>query len=279
MSLAARHLAHHAALAAAQVAGEDIVIEPIAAPSPLQIGINTLATRHLAAMANQQQVDDAALVMALGDEPQDPLYAELKEFLGQDLRTLSEIQSTEEKIATKRHLIERYREWIEGALRAGKEGAAAQDEIIAITFIWFLDIQDWQMALQVGAHILSSGIKLERHKRTPACIIAEDIAEAAIKDLASVDLGTLSAADELTATHDMPDEVRAKIKKAIGRKLAEQVAEFDPEDPSAPAGGKASLIDAALQALRRALQLNEKAGVKKDIEHLERELKKLSPDS
>jgi hypothetical protein len=279
MSLAARHLAHHAALAAAQAAGEEIVIEPIAAPTPLQIGINTLATRHLAEIAQQEQAGETAVLLSLGNEPDDPLYAELKEFLGQDLRTLSEMQSTEDRIEVKRHLIERYREWIEGALRAGKEGAAAQDEIIAITFIWFLDIQDWQMALQVGAHILSSGIQLERHKRTPACIIAEDIAEAALKDLECVDIGTLAAADYLTSSYDMPDQVRAKIKKAIGRKLAEQVANFDPEDPNMPAGGKASLIDAALQALRRALQLNEKAGVKKDIEHLERELKKLSPDT
>ena len=36
-------------------------------------------------------------------------------------------------------------------------------------------------------------------------------------------------------------------------------------------------MEAALNALRRAVTLDDKVGVKKDIEKLERELKKLAP--
>ena len=53
----------------------------------------------------------------------------------------------------------------------------------------------------------------------------------------------------------MPDEVRAKLHKAIGYGLA-------ASDPAK-----------ALDHLRRALQLFANVGVKKDIERLERELK------
>ncbi|HBB1350363.1 TPA: terminase, partial [Escherichia coli] len=61
---------------------------------------------------------------------------------------------------------------------------------------------------------------------------------------------------ELTATADMPDEVRAKLHKITGLFLRD-------------AGDAAG----ALAHLQRATQLDCQAGVKKEIERLERELK------
>ena len=58
--------------------------------------------------------------------------------------------------------------------------------------------------------------------------------------------------------------------KAIGLGWADKADAFDASDDSAPAGGKASYIDAALTALRAALALDKKVGVKKRIEQLER---------
>lgn len=55
----------------------------------------------------------------------------------------------------------------------------------------------------------------------------------------------------------MPDEVRAKLHKVMGYGLR------DNEQP-----------ELALNQLNRAFQLHERVGVKKDIERLERELKK-----
>jgi hypothetical protein len=55
----------------------------------------------------------------------------------------------------------------------------------------------------------------------------------------------------------MPDQVRAKLHFAIGRHLA-----------------KAGTDDAtALDHLRRAVELHDKVGAKKDIEQLERKLR------
>lgn len=287
MSLITRHIAKHAAIAAVAAAQAAEEAAPFDAGPEIEVSkpapVAVIATPSLIArrMTEAQAVVDAggvtdpyALTAPAPIENEE--YRDLLEQLGEDLSRLSQTESTEAKIEAKHHMVDRYRDWIEGVLRAGQEGAATQDDIIAITFIWFLDIKDWQMAAQIGAHILTHKIKLERHKRNPACILAEDVAEAALKDLAAVDFGTLVAIDELTAPHDMPDEVRAKLKKAIGRNLAEQAANFDPEASEGPAGGKAALIEAALEPLRRALELHKKSGVIKDIEMLERELKKIT---
>ena len=172
-------------------------------------------------------------------------------------------------------MIGRYDDWVLGALVAGEEGKAAQDEVVATMLVWNIDVQNWTMALQIGAHVLTHGLSLpERYKRTPATLIAEEIADASLRVVDAVDHGTLVATDTLTEGHDMPDQVRAKLMKAIGRKLMAEADAFDPEAEGANAGGKPALISAALTALKRALVLDDKAGVKKDIEILERELKK-----
>ncbi|HDX1423941.1 TPA: terminase, partial [Escherichia coli] len=72
----------------------------------------------------------------------------------------------------------------------------------------------------------------------------------------SVDIRLLTETLELTATADMPDEVRAKLHKITGLFLRD-------------AGDAAG----ALAHLQRATQLDCQAGVKKEIERLERELK------
>lgn len=245
MSLVSRHLARHAAAKLASTAGAAIITNGAkVAPEP---------------------------------KSHNPEYAELLEKLGEDLHRLSNTQSVELKIVAKAEMIGRYEDWVLGALIAGEQGKAVQDEIVATMLLWNLDLRDWTMALQIGAHVLTNGLSLpERIKRTPATVIAEEIAETSLKDVTAVDHGTLIATQTLTDGHDMPDEVRAKLMKAIGRKLMADAAAFDPDAGGASAGGKPALINAALVALKRALALDEKAGVKVDIGTLERELKKLA---
>ena len=73
-------------------------------------------------------------------------------------------------------------------------------------------------------------------------------------------LSDLLTVIEMTLAADMPDEVRAKLHKITGLVLR---AEQQPEQ--------------ALEHLARAMQLDVNAGVKKDIERLERELKPVPP--
>jgi hypothetical protein len=81
----------------------------------------------------------------------------------------------------------------------------------------------------------------------------------------------------LTDIEDMPDEVRAKLHKAIGLALKGQADNFDPEADTARAGGRAALIDAARREFTRALDLDKGSGVKALITTCERELKKAAP--
>lgn len=200
-------------------------------------------------------------------------YALLRAALGEDLRRLSQIQSVERKIAAKRGMIARYRDWITGALAAERP---AQDDIVTHMMVWAIDIADWPLALDLARHVIAHRLALpERYKRTPATLIAEEVAEAGLAPVATVDLTTLQVVDDLTEDEDMPDEVRAKLRKAIGLAFKARAEAFDPEAESAPAGAHPALIAAALDHLRRALELDSGCGVKKLIEGLEREAKKL----
>ena len=238
----------------------------------------SLVARHLARHAAAALAGASVLATATATAPppsSNPEYDAMLEQLGEDLHRLANTQSVELKIKAKGEMIGRYDDWVLGALVAGEDGKAAQDEVVATMLVWNIDVQNWTMALQIGAHVLTHHLSLpERYKRTPATLIAEEIADASLKVVEAVDHGTLIATQVLTDEHDMPDQVRAKLMKAIGRKLMAEADAFDPDAEGATAGGKPALISAALAALKRALVLDDKAGVKKDIENLERELKK-----
>jgi Phage small terminase subunit len=201
-------------------------------------------------------------------------YQMLLMALGEDLRALSNIQSIERKIEAKRAMIDRYMPWLQGALQAE---VPAQDEIVTTMLIWLLDLGRWAEALSMAGHVLEHGLALpERYKRNPATLVAEEIAEAGLTNPPSVDLPVLLEVQALTEAHDMHDQVRAKLAKAIGRALEMLAAAYDPEAETAQAGGKPALVDAALDWLNRALALDKNSGVKKAIEGLTRERKKLA---
>ncbi|MES2905063.1 MAG: phage terminase small subunit [Pseudomonadota bacterium] len=242
--------------------------------------MTSLARRRRETILAAQLAASPAASIAAPTGPAATQYEQLREQLGEDMRSLSQIQSVERKIEAKRAMVGRYQAWVEGAMRAGRDGAAAQDEIVTTMLVWNIDIGNWIMALQLAVHVLTHNLPLpERYKRTPATLIAEEIADRALADAGAVDHGTLIATEQVTERHDMPDQVRAKLLKALGRNLMLQADTFDADASEATAGGKPALITAAMDALRRAKTLDEKVGVTKDIEKLERELKKLASTS
>ncbi len=201
-------------------------------------------------------------------------YALLLAALGQDLATLRTIQSVERKIVTKAGMIGRYRAWLAGALAANPP---VQDDIVGTMLVWAIDIADWPLALELGDHVLAARLALpERYKRGAAVLLAEEVAESALRVGPGVPRAVLEETLALTADHDMPDQVRAKLHKAIGLAFQAEAEAFDPEAESQRAGGKRALVDAALTHLTRALELDGSAGVKKAVERLTADLKKLS---
>lgn len=177
--------------------------------------------------------------------------------LAADQRTLKAIYSKELKAAKKRELLPFWLPWVNGVLEQGK---GAQDDILMTVMLWRLDTGDIAGALEIARYALKYGLTMPgKHRRTPPYMFTEEVALAAMRAHAageSVDTRLLTDTLELTATADMPDEVRAKLHKITGLFLRD--------------GGDAA---GALTHLQRATQLDCQAGVKKEIERLERELK------
>jgi hypothetical protein len=247
--------------------------------------MSSLARRHrtrilAAAAATLAAASGGAAAARPASGPAATEYELQRARLGLDLRRLKNIQSIEAKIELKRELLPGYDAWVSGVLDAAAAGAGGvQDDILTQIMIWRIDIGDYEGALPLAAYVLRWNLALpERFERTAATLIAEEIAEAALKALGQGEafpFGLLVEVDDLTADEDMPDQVRAKLNKAMGLELARSSAALEP-DADGPAGGKRAAMEGALRRLRRALELNSRAGVKRDIENLERARSKLA---
>ncbi|MGD7289207.1 phage terminase small subunit, partial [Ralstonia pseudosolanacearum] len=171
------------------------------------------------------------------------------------------------KAELKRKLLPEYAAWVRGVLEAD---TGAQDEVFMTVMVWLIDVGNFADALELATYAIRHKLEMpDQYQRTTACLIAEEFANMALKGIEAgdpVDVTTLHEVAELVAAEDMPDEVRAKLHKAMGYACA-ALAEVatGPEAVS-------RRMD-ALTHLRRALELHDKCGVKKDIERIERDIK------
>ncbi|MCM2131475.1 phage terminase small subunit [Larsenimonas rhizosphaerae] len=180
--------------------------------------------------------------------------------LFEDYRRLKSVQSVERKVEIKREILPHYAEYVDGVLEAGR---GAEDEVLMRIMLWRIDVGDITAALPIARyamrHQLDPG---EQFQRSTAAILAEESADQALV-LADDDDSMLEALIEINALidgKDMHDQIRAKLHKAIGN------------------GYRASgdLLN-ALTHYQRAFELNDRVGVKKDIDRIERTLKKEQP--
>jgi hypothetical protein len=181
--------------------------------------------------------------------------------LDTDRRRLKQVQSVERKITIKREILPDYDAYVSGVLASGQ---SVQDDVIGYVLTWRIDIGDYSGALDVARYVLDHNLSLpDRFERTPATLIAEEPAVQALKAYDAgkpFDVDVLETILALTATRDMPDQVRAKLHFAIGRHQAERAPH------------------SALDHLRRAVELYDKVGAKKDIEQIERRLRHAESD-
>lgn len=179
--------------------------------------------------------------------------------LNEDKRQLKKVRSKERKAEMKRQLLPAYLPWVSGVLESGK---GAQDAILMTVMIWRLDAGDISGALEIARYALQFGlVPPDTYKRnSTAYLLTEEVAETALRAWTAkepVDIAPLLATLELTKAEDMPDEVRAKLHKITGYGLRDTGRALD-----------------AMEHLKRALQLDSRCGVKKDIERLATALKK-----
>lgn len=184
--------------------------------------------------------------------------------LAEDRRRLKSVQSIERKADVKRELLPDYAPWVEGVLASA---SGRQDDVLMTVMVWRIDTGDVKGALPLAQYAIEHGLVMpDQYQRTTACLIAEEAADMALKAIDTADFDSLVAVLDLTADEDMPDEVRAKLHKAIGYVARQRAGDGD---------GEASRHDLqnALEHLQRARELHDKVGVKKDIERLEVQLK------
>ncbi|WP_454255196.1 phage terminase small subunit [Pseudomonas sp. Marseille-Q8238] len=189
--------------------------------------------------------------------------------LQQDRLRLKQIQSGEGKAELKRTLLPNYAPYVDGVLSAGK---GAHDEVLTTLMVWRIDAGDYAGALQVARYVLQHKLPLpDKFERTPGTLIAEEIAEAALKAQkagGTFDLLTLVEVGNLTKDEDMPDQARAKLYLAVGRAFLPGI------NKEAPTPEDLSNLEAARNNLARAIELHSTCGGKKDLEGVERLLKK-----
>ncbi|WP_323981066.1 phage terminase small subunit [Aeromonas media] len=178
--------------------------------------------------------------------------------LAEHRRTLKGIQSIERKIDAKRTMLPVYTPWIDGLLAADRGG---QDDVLVTVMLWTLDTGDLAGALPMASYVIRHGLTTpDRYERTAATMIAEEVADTAIKQQEADTGPSLSLLGQymvLLHGSDIFDQVRAKLHKAVGR--------------AALADG---LKQQTAEHYRRAIALHDKVGIKKELEVLERELKK-----
>jgi tetratricopeptide (TPR) repeat protein len=195
-----------------------------------------------------------------GEQQQGEQYELHAHALYEARRTLKTIKSIQAKIEKKRELLPDFMPYINGVL---SEGKGAKDDVLMTMMVWCIDVGDFEKALEIGAYAMKHGIDTpDQYDRDTVSILAEEIAEGVKTQLEKEGADADALANVMARTvavvgdHDMHDQIKAKLHKSCGYALR---AAEDPEG--------------ALEQLKQALSLNERIGVKQDIQQLERQLK------
>ncbi|NIJ70582.1 phage terminase small subunit [Xanthomonas sp. 60] len=224
------------------------------------------AKRHLT-RARAAQAAAAAAPNQLMDGT--TVYEQMLLQLASDKGRLKQIQSNVGKAALKADLLPAYDAYIDGVLGAGQ---GAQDQVLTTVMLWHIDAGNFAQALRIGQYVIAHKLSMpDSFSRTTGCVIAEEIADAALnaqKTDQPLDLAVLDQAATLTEAEDMPDQVRARLFLAKARGW---LATGSKEEPPPYA-----VVLQAVSDLKRAITLQDSCGGKKDLEGAERLLKKLA---
>jgi hypothetical protein len=240
----------------------------------------TLAAQAAASDNVEGGLPDKAPDSSVASNPMTRAEAQVTLRLRHDLQRLKQIQSIEKKIDTKREMLPEYWPWIDGLLDAAREsGEGVQGEVLPTIMVWAIDTNDWARAIELGEYVLQHGIAIPaRYERQAATLIVEEISDNAIASLEKgvlVPAGILDRLVDLADAHDMPDEVRAKLHKAVGLDFA---AVMDPAlYPEATAEHVATARDQAITHFARAVALNPRIGLKQKLEKLRKDAAAAAP--
>lgn len=215
------------------------------------------------------QAPEAQRPSAAGHEHQ-LLLAQLYEHRKQ----LKAIQSVERKVEAKAAMVPVYDEYLDGVLEADQGG---DDPLVTSLMVWNIDAGRYERALQLATYVLQHQLKLpDQYQRDPATLLIDEFSTAALAGKMPTDMSALlRLQDVITLTEglDAPDQARAKLHKAMGYVLIGKAWKQEIDFDTLPA----DVAEAAHAQLSRAQELFAQVGVKKDLERLERRLKKAAP--
>lgn len=189
-------------------------------------------------------------------------YEQMLHRLRIDKNRFKGIQNNKLKADSKAEALPNYQGWVDGVL-ASDSGQA--DEVLTTVMLWNIDAGNVAEALRIGEYVIRHHLSMgDNFQRSAAVVLIDEVCDpvlahfkASLSDVpVSVDL--LKALDGLTANEDVPEPVRAKLWKCIGYTLR-----TNPE----------TLFE-ALEYLRKAIAEFSDIGVKRDIDILERLVKK-----
>lgn len=227
------------------------------------------AQRHFARVTAGQ----AAQASKPGTTTRGSAYELMLYKLADDRRRLKQIQSVQRKIEVKGTMLPEYREWVDGVLERGN---GAQDDVLTSVLVWHIDTGDFIRALQIADYAVLHKMTLpDQYSRDIPTMLIDEFSGAYLNGKLADDpcnaVAVLTKVGELTDGHDTPDQAKAKLCKALAYALIAVIDQGDQIDIGEAARPTA---ERANQYLHRALELFEGVGVKKDIERLERRLKK-----
>jgi uncharacterized small protein (DUF1192 family) len=229
----------------------------------------TLAQRH---RMHHLALAQAALAATSDDHGQTvgTAYELQRAQLHQHRIQLKALQSVEKKIEAKRVMLPEYDAYLDGVLQARP---GTQDEVVATVLVWHIDAGNYARALEIADYALASGITPpDNYHRDLPTIVQDEVAEAVIdgRVKGQAALQIVAKAMALTEKADTPDQAKSKLYKAAGWAVLGKTSSSDVEMAKRPI----KACKEALPLLQRAMELDRiRAGVKKDIERLERRLK------
>ena len=188
-------------------------------------------------------------------------YQRLLKNLHDDKVLLKSVSSIADKVHIKKQALPAYQEWIDGITAAGT--VQADDRIAATVIVWMIDCGLLDEAMPLADVLIHSGLEsADEYSRSMPEIIVEQMADQieSGSEISAENLKTLiewATAKKEDGLHEinLADIIRAKLLKAAGEK-----AEAADDN------------ETALNLYRQAVDYNDKAGVKKRIEALEKQL-------
>lgn len=229
----------------------------------------TPAQRHRMQSLAAQQAVQAEADNAHGQTVGTAYELQLAQLHQHRLR-LKDLHSVEKKIEAKRVMLPEYDAYLDGVLEARP---GTQDDVVSTAMVWHIDAGNFARGLQLAEYALASGIKPpDKYNRNLPTIVQDEVAEAILTGkLGGTEALQIAAqAMALTEQADTPDQAKSKLYKAAGWAVLGKTGSHDVD----MATRTLKACKEALPLLQRAMELDTRAGVKKDIERLERRLAK-----